>query len=77
MEPSDVPDFVREWYPSARETLIGRPPVVTERMKERIRAAKWWQSLKAKHWIYRTDDDCREAFDCWLWMGHLNRRGVA
>lgn len=30
MKPSDVPDFVREWYPSARETLIGRPPGYTQ-----------------------------------------------
>lgn len=53
------------------------PFVITDRMRERIAAARWWQEIKAKHWRYRTEADYEESFNCWHWMGHLNRRGVA
>lgn len=52
------------------------PYVVTHRMRERIRTARWWQTIKAKHWRYRTEDDFEESFNCWHWMAELNRRGT-
>ena len=51
------------------------PFVVTWRMRERIAAARWWQLIKTKHWRYRTEEDDEEAFNCFMWMKHLNRRG--
>src|SRR5262245_59617841 len=54
-----------------------KPYVITTRMRERIKAARWWQQIKAKHWRYRTEADYEESFNCWHWMAELNRRGVA
>jgi hypothetical protein len=52
------------------------PFVVSQRMKDRIEAARWWQKIKSKHWQHRTEPDYEESFNCWHWMSHLNRRGV-
>jgi hypothetical protein len=51
------------------------PYVLTERMKERIDTARWWQKIKSVPWQKRTEADAEEAFACWHWMSHLNRRG--
>jgi hypothetical protein len=53
------------------------PYAVTERMKERIATARWWQQIKAKHWQYRAEADYEEAFNCFHWMRELNHRGAA
>jgi len=53
------------------------PFVVTTRMRERIKTARWWQGIKAKHWRYRTEADYEEAFNCFHWMKELNACGVA
>lgn len=73
------PAFV--WSIAARRALAMldeiEPYVVTERMRERILTARWWQEIKAKHWRYRTNADYEEGFNCFHWMKYLNRRGVA
>lgn len=68
------------WTIAARKALAFleqiEPHVVTTRMRDRIETARWWQRIKAKHWSYRTEDDFEQSFNCYLWMGELNRRGV-
>lgn len=52
------------------------PYVITDRMKDRICAARWWQEIKSKPWQRRTESDFEESFNCWHWMKELNTRGV-
>lgn len=71
--------------PAARWTTASRkalaflddiaPFAVTWRMQERIATARWWQQIKGRPWRQRTDTDDEEAFSCFMWMRHLNRRG--
>lgn len=69
------------WTIAARQALAFldeiEPFVVSDRMKERIATARWFQEIKSKHWTARTDEDYAEAFHCYLWMAELNFRGVA
>lgn len=73
------PAFV--WTIAALQALafleLIEPFVVTERMRERIATARWWQQIKAKHWRYRTEADYEESFNCFHWMRELNARGIA
>lgn len=68
------------WVIASRQALAFlmkiRPFIVTERMRLRIEAAELWQQIKAKPWQHRTEADYEEAFNCWHWMSHLNRRGI-
>lgn len=77
-QPNRKPAWV--WAIAANQALAFlesiEPYVVSDRMKERINTARWWQRIKAKHWRYRTEADFEESFNCWHWMAELNRRGV-
>lgn len=77
--PRQKPAWV--WCIAARRALafLGQiePYVITDRMRERIATARWWQQIKSKPWQYRTEADYEESFNCWHWMAELNRRGAA
>jgi hypothetical protein len=79
LRPDQRPAFV--WTIAARRALefldAIAPYVVSERMRERIATARWWQEIKAKHWRYRVEADYEEAFNCFHWMRELNARGVS
>jgi hypothetical protein len=68
------------WSIAARKALqfldLIEPYVITERMRDRIKTARWWQQIKAKPAHLRTEEDAHESFDCWHIMSHLNRRGI-
>ena len=68
------------WVIAANKALafldLIAPFAVTDRMKQRIAAARWWQQIKSKPWQRRTEADYEEQFNCWHWMAELNRRGV-
>lgn len=79
LRPDQRPAWV--WTLASRRALAFldeiEPYAISERLRERIRTARWWQEIKSKHWRYRTEADYEEAFCCWHWMSELNRRGVA
>lgn len=78
LRPQQRPAMV--WVVAAQKAIafLGEiePFVTSDRMKARIEAAHWWQEIKSKHWRHRTDEDREEEFNCFMWMRHLNRRGV-
>lgn len=78
LRPEQRPAFV--WTIAARRALAFleaiEPYAVSDRMRERIETARWWQQIKSKHWRDRFEPDFEESFNCYHWMRALNKRGV-